>query len=316
VNDRFTDSFKLKRPILAVMTVTALLGLVGFTIAAFRTNSSQDRPDDASRKILKLQYERGVVAQVKLAQPGDSATAIAQAVDSVASFIEKRSGLSLSDHAKKRLAKLEAQALADSKQRITSEELVEIMTSTASERLASLRDDEIASIRATMKNRAFSDDDDPRGISLRGSGGGGMSPNEFTNIVTEARGSAQGGDAMFRWTLRKIISGEISKNLILLNEYAASHFGGTPRNGMTPLQATLIVYSLLSDDSLVHSDETLRAQMMAVRAAAPSLDDGQPLVHAYGSHGYRYATALDVLLDEKTLDRIVNRFESQLREAK
>ena len=121
---------------------------------------------------------------------------------------------------------------------------------------------------------------------------------------------------MLKWTLRKIISGEINNNLILLNEYAASHFGGTPRNGMTPLQAMLIVYSLVSDDPLVHSDETLRAQMTAVRAAAPKLDDGQPLVHAYGSHGYRYATALDVLLDEKTLDGIVNRFESQLREAK
>lgn len=278
----------------------------GLTLATLRSSNKKDGARDRDKKISRLQHQRGVVAQIKLAHRGDSRDAVRQSVESVSSFIQRRSGLIFSNTLKERLITLEQESLNDPRKRISPQVLTSILTTTAAERLASLTDDEVARMRATMATGLPAGDSN--GISLRGNGRGSISQSEFTAIVRNARLASRNQDLAFQQSLGEVIGAEVDERVDAFNMYASNHFGGIKRHGLSPLQMVLIIYSVTADDPLVHSQETLEAQAQLVYGKMPGgFKHGQPLVNPYGAAGYRYATPLNIVLDEGTMQKLLDR---------
>jgi len=296
---------KTSKIIMLAGAISLAFVATGFSVASFRLHAKPNGTLQGERKrILRLQMKRGVAGQVSLARSGASRQAVEVSVESVSSFIQRRSGLVLSEATKGRLVTLEAQALANPRNRLTQEELTNILYITASERLASLSDHEISRIRTTM-------DLGQNEISLRGNGLGSMDPAEFTDAVYAARDACRRQDATFRETLRQAISHEISDRFENFDDNASSHFGGIKRHGVTPLQAILIVYSVASDDPLAHSQETLEGQRQAVYGQMQGtkyVETTKSRTTPYGADGYRYATPLDIVMDESIMQKLLERF--------
>jgi hypothetical protein len=296
-----------KIALLAGILCAALVVAGGLAFAALRPGNKQaDQTQEQHKAILRTQLKHGVGEQVKLARRGDSAGEVRESVESVASFINRRSGLILSETVKERLASLELESLNHPGKRIGVEDLTGVITSTAAERLASLSDKEIARMAADM-DTGFSGGN---AVSLRGNGRGSMSLKEFANALKDARAASRNQDAGFQKSLGDAISGEVNSRAAELDENASSHFGGVRRHGLTPVQAMLLVYSVASDDPLAHSQETLEEQAQKAYSRIPGgFKNGRPLVRPYGPDGYRYATPLDIVLDEGTVGKLLDRME-------
>ena len=279
----------------------------GLALAALRASNKKTAPAQDQRKTaLREQLKHGVGEQVKLARAGDSAEAVRESVESVAAFIKRRSGLRLSEAAKERLISSEQESLSRPQKRITLTDLTDILTRTASERLANLNNAEISRIQADMDRG----DGGTNAVSLRGNGRGSMSLNEFADSLKSARAASRNQDADFQKSLWDAINAEVNQRAADLDENASSHFGGVRRHGVTPVQAMLIIYSVASDDPLAHSQETLEEQAQKVYSRLPGgFKNGRPLVNPYGPDRYRYAPPLDILLDDGTIGKLLDRME-------
>lgn len=285
--------------------VLLLAGATGLTLAT-RSSNRKTAPQDRNNNMARLQYRRGVVAQVKLAHRGDKKDSVRQSVESVSSFIQLRSGLNLSNALKERLLTLEQESLNNPRRRISPQALANILTTTVAERLASLTDAEVWEMRATLATGL--PEDDSMAMSLRGNGRGSMSRSEFTELMGQARVALRKRESPFQQTMAEAIGAEVNERVDTLNEFASSHFGGIRQIGLTPLQMVLIIYSVAADDPLVHSQETLEAQAQAAYARIPGgFKHGQPLVHPYGASGYRFASPLNIVLDEGTMEKLLDR---------
>lgn len=83
--------------------------------------------------------------------------------------------------------------------------------------------------------------------------------------------------------------------------------------GLTPLQAFLFAYSLVSNDALDYSQANLRKYMEADQKDKTKTF-GQPYPspeghRAYGVNGYRFSSPLDLFFDEPTVNRLLDRVE-------
>jgi hypothetical protein len=85
--------------------------------------------------------------------------------------------------------------------------------------------------------------------------------------------------------------------------------------GITPLQATLIAYSLVSDDGLSDGDASLEKRMSKFQSAASRVLEQPypgPAGHrAFGVNGYLFSSPLDLMFDERVVNRLLDRIEER-----
>jgi hypothetical protein len=261
------------------------------------------------KAVLRAEVHDGLGREVRFTTPEDSDKDVSSSVESVASFIQGRSGMALSDEVKERLAALEMETLAGKRSRISVDDLSDALTETGLERASTLTDEEIEYAAQTLQNGGSNG----RYVLLRASGKGYMKTPEFIANAQTLRDQISKGDAGLQMMARAIIAGEIKDRVQFYSETLPEQFGDAAKNGLTPLQAAIITYSAASDDLLLLSQRGLQSQVereeRALRAMGVSMPETPKSDKAYGVNGRRFSTPLDLVMDEKTMNGLLERVD-------
>src|SRR2546430_2162796 len=282
-----------------------MLALVCAASVGVNIRSSNAIPNDRNAEFEKFKADvrDGVGSEVQFARPGDHVKNVRESVESAAQFMRRRSGVDLRGQTKTRLADMEASTLAGTSRRITPDELSEIIAVTALERISAASDDEISRAAETLKGFDAPDlpDSFRRGrthVQLRASVESNVAPEQFISQVKAIRDA----DPVIKYSVLKPAATHIAANEIQsctrnLSEAVPEQFG-LASTGLTPLQAVLISYSIVSEDRLAYSSLNLQKRMEFLQAAITKTI-GQlypsPSGHlAYGPNGYIVSTPLDI----------------------
>ena len=309
--------------------VMPVLGCAVIVTAGLWRSSAVRYTDKAT---LKQQFNArvrdGVGREVAVAKRGDSSGQIHAAVNSVARFIEKRSGVKLSEAIKSRLAVMEERAQSGASGRLTINELSHAINATALERLSALSDADLAHVDDTL--RGFNAPDLPKNFDRAFKLPGGIvfiaTPSEKTTARLKAVRDqlASPSGEIFEGMARRIVRERVQNRAQYLSEAVPEQFGNmwdvsndrendAADGGITPLQAFLVAYSLVSDDYLSDSQDSLNRRMKGHQASLAEASGRQypgPAGHyAYGVNGYLFSSPLDLMFDEQTVNRLLDRIE-------
>lgn len=288
--------------------------------------SSQQEKAEARRKY-NARVRDGVGSEVKLAS-GTSPAQIRVAVNSVTKFVETRSGVSLGEATKERLAALEWKVQSGNGRRLTLDAFSAAISTTLLDRFSSLTDEEIAQMDETL--RGFSAPDMPlnfdRSFKLpQGFVSIGIPPEKNIGRLKVIRDQLNTPTRdvwvdMFREKILYNVRGKAQN----LAEAVPEQFGNLwdttngressdTTAGLTPLQAFLLAYSLVSDDRLDYGQPTLRKSMEA-KQKYWAKELGQPFPspdgrHAYGVNGYLFSSPLDLFFGEQNVNRLLDQIE-------
>jgi hypothetical protein len=280
-----------------------------------------------ARRNYNARVRDGVGREVELAHDSSPAQ-IRAAVKSVTKFVETRSGVSLGEATKERLAVLEAKVQSGAGRRLTLDTFSAALSATLLERFSSLTDEELAQMDKTL--RGFSAPDMPENYD-----GAFKLPQGFVSLgnppeknlgrlkVMRDQLNTPARDVwadMFREKVLYHVRGTAQG----LAQAVPEHFGNLwdaaddressgATAGFTPLQAFLFAYSLVSDDRLDYGQANLRKSMeekqkywakeLGRRFPSP---DG---THAYGVNGYLFSSPLNLFFDDQNVNRLLDRIE-------
>lgn len=262
------------------------------------------------------QQIRDALAEINLAQTDDP-VAINIASDNLANFMYYRAGVLLSQTNKNALRGGEQMARSQAK-RISKEDLSQILTEIAIDKLKNLTDTQLASATETL--RGFDAPDLPASfrlsrdwVSLRASGAGTMTPTEFTNQVNSIRG-ANANTKIVSSLLASSIALEISKTIDVIRDVSPEFFGNT-KSDMTPMQAVLVSYTIAADDALTGNQTQLNQRMQNIYQTITQIN-GQPYANlqghrAYGPNGYIYSSPIDLLMDDATVNTLITKIQER-----
>jgi hypothetical protein len=299
------------------------------TASAWRSSAVKFSDKAALKQQFHARVRDGIGREVATAKRGDSPGQIRVAVNSVAKFIEKRSGVKLSEATKSRLAAMEEQAQNGTGRRLTTSELGNFINAITLERFSGFSDQEIAYVDDTL--RGFNAPDMPKNYNRDFHLPGGTTfialPSEKTiaqlKAVRDQLGTPVG--EVFKGMARKIVRERVQGAAQYLSEAVPEQFGNmwvvsndressAADGGITPLQACLVAYSLVSDDYLSDSEDSLNKSMRRTQASLVELCGKYPSPaghRAYGVNGYVFSSPLDLLFDEQTINRLLDRIEER-----
>ncbi len=242
---------------------------------------------------------------------------------SLSDFIYYRSGVQLSQANKDSLAQIQMNSLAQTK-KVSQDQLVQIITDVAFEKLVTFSDANISSMSDSLCG--CSDPNLPPSfkrdmVKLRANLEGYMPKTTFVSQLKYARDAEisyrQKGSRyppLLRQANRMALKNRVSKEVSDRSNYLVAadpnFFNGSAANEMTPMQAILLTYSVITDDSLAGNRAELEKQMLDnqqdvtnfIKTPYPS-----PQGHkAYGVNGYQYSTPTDLLFDDAAVTRVLS----------
>jgi hypothetical protein len=158
-------------------------------------------------------------------------------------------------------------------------------------------------------------------VKLRANGEGTMEPADFVKRLKNARAdeidyqnqtgaTASVKSPLYRMALRNRLNTEITKRANYLAASSPDFFNGSTNNDLTPTQALLLTYSIVTNDSLAGNQIELQSRMeekqqiivQHLKRPFPSPQNQ----HAYGVNGYIFSTPSDLLLDDAVMTRVLN----------
>ncbi|MCP9496511.1 MAG: hypothetical protein MSG64_18880 [Pyrinomonadaceae bacterium MAG19_C2-C3] len=296
-----------------VFAALALFCVAYLGVSLWRTSAINQNKKQEVKQKFNARVRDGVGYEVKFAGRSKDKDNVRSSINSLAHFIRLRSGSEMSGRVKNRLADMEASTLNGNSRRITIDELSDILATTALERVATLSDSEVE--RAAVTLGGFDAPDLPdafrRGrdkVKLRASKHSDLTREEFVSQVKAIRDADKSSSAIFKGAARNAAAAEVKNRIGYLTEAVPEQFSET--DGLTPAQAVLLTYSVVSDDLLTNSETNLRKIMKAEQEAVSKAIGGSypsPDGHfAYGINGYRFSTPLDITFDEQTLNILLN----------
>ena len=315
------------------LAALCLLCAAAVVTAAWRQSKLVRSPaitEEERAEAYRKYHERvrdGVGREVELAR-GNSPARVRRSVESVAKFVEKRSGLTLGEGTKNRLEALEERVQSGEGRRLSLDAFSAALSATVLERFSSLTDEEVARMDETL--RGFNAPDMPtnhqRHFKLpQAYVYIGVPPEKNIGRLKEVR---DGLNTPARAALAGMFSEKVlhhargkAQNLAKavpeqfgnLLEVADGGEGSAADAGLTPLQAFLLTYSLMSDDALTYSEANLRRRMeLDQRDNTKTLGQPYPAPEghrAYGVNGYLFSSPLDLFFDEQTVNRLLDRIE-------
>lgn len=296
---------------LGVLTVLSVASLIWkFSPVTGTTNSEEYK-----------QQMRNALNEAGLATSNDL-TKINASADNLANFISSRSGVQMSQASKNALKQLEEKSWAQSK-KITQDGLTNALTIVAFEKLITLSDANIDNMATSLMG--FDAPDLPthykngrNHVMLRFTGEGIMSPDYFKEQIKSARSNAidcaqfctgptSFSYRMTRTALRNRINNEISTIMTRLGD-ADTNFSGGNTYDLTPAEAMLISYAVVSADTMAGNSTKLQ-QTMTTLQSMRNQGSGYPNPQGYkpfGTNGYLYSSPCDLLLDDTSVTRLLD----------
>lgn len=299
---------------IAVVLVTLSAAILALSVWHINSVRGQDPQEEFYARI-----RDGVGGEVALAPPNATVAAARISVDDLSDFMYSRAGVGLTETVKNRLANMEVSALAGTTRRITPDELSTIIAETAMERISALTQQQIEYSAETF--RGFDHPQLPesfrRGrdhIALRASGGQDGTPADFIAQLTKIKGADQTSQKIYKGAAKNLATQEVDERIGMLGAAIPDKYG-TVKSGMTPLQAMLIAYSVASDDLLCDSATNLRLRMQATQRGVSDITGtsfpSPNGYRAYGSNGYFFSSPLEIMLDEVTMNRLLDRIQER-----
>lgn len=290
--------------ILSLICVATVAGLAWSPMASKKNRKEEDfRTRSEIKRVLHAQIRDGLGKEVEFAGKKSTAQEVRDSVESAASFIRERSGLEFSDKVKEKLATLESESLSGSSPAISPAGLTDVLADTAVERLSNVSDADI-----DLAASALSQSDGE--VILRGNGRGHTTSSEFVKQAKAMRNLSRQGDPIVYEAIHKEVEAAVTERVKTYSRALPEQFGDMENNGVTPLQAVLITYSVVSDDLLAGSSNTLKHQVEKTHRTKKSLglarDDAKP-GKAYGKKGTLFAAPVDLVLDEATMTKLLDR---------
>jgi hypothetical protein len=305
-----------------MLFVAALVALSGaLVVGVILRRTAAVRYDQAVAKQKFMASVRdGVGSEVSFARRGDNENGVRASVESAAHFMRQRSGVDLHGQTKTRLADMEGRTLNGTLRRITPDELSEVIAATAVERLAVSSDEEIG--RAVETLRGFDAPDLPDSfrngrahVQLRASVVCNLTPEQLAAQMKAARDADPVTRTLIKVGVKRAASEEVQKRTKYLGEAVPEQFGTAAIDGVTPLQAVLIAYSVAGDDPLAYSAANLQKRLASMHDGIERLTGRHypsPDGHlAYGQNGYIFSTPLDIVFDEQTVNLLLDNIEER-----
>jgi len=212
----------------------------------------------------------------------------------------------MSDDTRKALEIAEKETLTGQRSRIKIDDLTNSFTDIATTRLGALTDSEVES--AAKRFRATSDGQ----ISTRMSGKWGwLTREEFAGQLKEARGRKQRGDSTVDGAVRPFVEEEINDRIANLSTAMPDKFRDVKNNGITPIEAVLIAYSVAADDNLADSHDDLAERIVQDRSRlrltrTEARQEGRDGRNAFGLNGFFHSSPVSLVFNKTTLKELLS----------
>lgn len=292
-----------RRRLMAIALAVACVMVGG--VAVWRASRLKAEASSVDTRNLQERLRKGVGSEVRFASATSKPEQITEAVGSTADFIYWRSGLRMSDATKQKLVEAESNVLNGKVSHLTIEELTGNLTAAVANRLATLTDEDI-------RQTAEVSSDEYGVISSRANGKWGvLTQKEFIQQAKSGRDWSRRGDAALRTALRSMIEEEVNDRVNTLGTALPEQFGQARAQGITPMQALLIAYSVATDDPLTDSRSDIAQMLIQKRMDAGQTREqrkaqknisGRP----YGPHGLLHPSAPHLFFNEAGVDRLLN----------
>jgi hypothetical protein len=282
----------------------ALAGVVAlFSCSAHFTAGAQNEQRDAGRARFIEQVRSVIEGEVKFAPRGASMEAVRETVGDLSGFIEHRSSARLSDQSQRRLTSLEHLVISGNAQPLSIEDVTRAVLSSMKEITSGLSDADILNLSEAYREKGNSRD----AIILRSSGEGRMKTKEFISRLRSIRGSVQGDKEILN-VVRMAVRAQVEDRAQYLSEAMPETFGSIVKVGMTPAQALLIIYSVASDDLMNFTAPELKGEVDSRRQPLTGSDipGATASEKAYGVGGSFYSTPLDVIFNDKVINKLLS----------
>ncbi|MCA1634373.1 MAG: hypothetical protein LC802_11940 [Acidobacteria bacterium] len=299
---RFIHSLQRARYVLAILA-TLVVAFAGVALWVPRAYQKEDPHNpDALKKNFYAQIKKGVGAEVRFAHAKASAAEVRDSVGSANDFIRGRSNMGMSEQTKTRLEALELASL-QSGSRISTTALSVALADTITERITGLSDPDIKAAAASLN---------PSGetVSLRADGRYRVARGEFAPEVKKFRNQLAAGDAAAAAAVRATVNAEVENSVELLSQASPEQFGRAPEEGLTPTQALVVTYSVLTDDNLADSSADLQQKILHAPKNGKGKDKANGKADAaYGPRGRLFSSPTHLIFNQNSMGRFLDRLE-------
>lgn len=247
-------------------------------------------------------------AQVEFPSTRSSEGEIKRSVESIDTFLYSRSNVRLSEAVKARLVAAERQVTLGANSRLTSEQLIDVLTEVALKRLQSLTDDDIRKAKATYE-KSYIVDGSYAGFTWKQVK---LSPAGFEKNLKRLSERSKSNNLELRNTLQKLIAGNshesgVNGQIQLYARVLPEQFGAVMQAGISPTQAVLIAYAIASDDPIHISRTALESEMAQAHKNIGGQRYPEPNGSCpFGTNGYLFATPLDLIFNDQTIGSMLD----------
>jgi hypothetical protein len=254
-------------------------------------------------------------AQVEVPSTRSSEGEVKRSVESLDNFLYARSNIRLSEAVKTRLVAAEQQVALGANSRLTSEQLIDVLTDVAFKRLQSLTEDDIRRARATYE-KSYIVDGSYAGFTWKQIK---VSPADFEKNLRRLSERSKSHNGELRNTLQKLIAGSLPESgvngqLQLYARVLPEQFGAVMQAGISPTQAVLIAYAIASDDPIHISRTALENEMAQAHKNIGGQRYPEPNGSCpFGTNGYLFATPLDLIFNDQMIGSMLDGIQTRTK---
>jgi hypothetical protein len=253
--------------------------------------------------------------QVEFPSTRSSELDIKRSVESLDNFLYARSNIRLSEAVKARLVAAEQQVALGANSRLTSEQLIDVLTDVAFKRLQSLTEDDIRRAKATYE-KSYIVDGSYAGFTWKQIK---VSPADFEKKLRRLSERSKSRNGELRNTLQKLIAGGspesgVNGQIQLYARVMPEQFGAVMQAGISPTQAVLIAYAIASDDPVHISRTALESEMAQAHKNIGGQRYPEPNGSCpFGTNGYLFATPLDLIFNDQTIGSMLDEIQTKTK---
>jgi hypothetical protein len=293
-----------KWKIVVIVFVFMLISLA--TIQSPQASSIQSTDEET----MFARLQDGLGSEAALPDSTLSEPQVSTVINSATTFLYKRSGMQMAQDVKTSITSLEYEVLQDTRRRLTVAEFSSLLSKVLLSRVDTLTDTQIDAASTSWR---VTPDWQPSSrmntVQLRASMGGELSSAQFATNLKAFRDQSTIAAILWRQSSDACIARVVSSRIKLFSNAVPSQWGGVTANGLTPLQAFIIAYSVISDDPLCDSIANVKSDlfdlythMLTTYSSIPGPENR----FAFGSNGYQYASPLDIIFNDDVMQALVD----------